>query len=63
MADIELESFKTNIDLRAYAAAQGYELDRLVPVPWAGAFMFLFGAYMVVFPEHYRKVSARSTRR
>src|ERR1700678_4510782 len=28
MADIELESFKTNIDLRAYAAAQGYELDR-----------------------------------
>jgi Toprim-like/Protein of unknown function (DUF3991) len=28
MADIELVSFKTNIDLRAYAAAQGYELDR-----------------------------------
>jgi hypothetical protein len=42
---------------------QGYELDHLVPLPWAGAFMFLFGAYMVVFPEHYRKVSAKSTRR
>jgi hypothetical protein len=42
---------------------QGYELDRLIPVPWAGAVMFLFGAYMVVFPEHYRKISARSTRR
>ena len=26
--DAELESFKTNIDLRAYAAAQGYQLDR-----------------------------------
>jgi hypothetical protein len=28
MSDPELESFKTRIDLRAYAAAQGYELDR-----------------------------------
>ena len=28
MVDAELESFKTNIDLRAYAAGQGYELDR-----------------------------------
>ena len=27
MVDIELESFKTNIDLRAYAAGQGYQLD------------------------------------
>jgi hypothetical protein len=26
--DSELESFKTRIDLRAYAAAQGYQLDR-----------------------------------
>ena len=26
--DSELESFKTSIDLRAYAAAQGYQLDR-----------------------------------
>lgn len=26
--DSELESFKTNIDLRAYAAGQGYQLDR-----------------------------------
>jgi Toprim-like/Protein of unknown function (DUF3991) len=28
MADAELESFKKDIDLRAYAASQGYELDR-----------------------------------
>ena len=42
---------------------QGYELDHLVPLPWAGAIMFLFGAYIVAFPEHYRKVSARGTRR
>jgi hypothetical protein len=28
MFDPELESFKTSIDLRAYAASQGYELDR-----------------------------------
>jgi hypothetical protein len=28
MLDLELESFKTNIDLRAYAAGQGYQLDR-----------------------------------
>jgi len=27
MSDQELESFKTNIDLRAYAAGQGYQLD------------------------------------
>jgi hypothetical protein len=27
MFDAELESFKTNIDLRAYAAGQGYQLD------------------------------------
>jgi hypothetical protein len=41
---------------------QRYELDRLIPLPWAGVVMSLFGAYMVAFPEHYRKVSARSTR-
>src|SRR5579871_5649743 len=28
MFDPELESFKTSIDLRAYAASQGYVLDR-----------------------------------
>jgi hypothetical protein len=28
MTDAELESFKSDIDLRAYAAGQGYELDR-----------------------------------
>src|SRR5277367_6195601 len=28
MFDAELESFKTNIDLRVYAAGQGYQLDR-----------------------------------
>jgi hypothetical protein len=28
MADAEFESFKTDIDLRVYAASQGYELDR-----------------------------------
>jgi hypothetical protein len=28
MFDAELDGFKTGIDLRAYAAAQGYELDR-----------------------------------
>lgn len=28
MTDSELESFKNNVDLRAYAAAQGYQLDR-----------------------------------
>jgi hypothetical protein len=28
MFDPELESFKTAIDLRAYAASQGYVLDR-----------------------------------
>jgi hypothetical protein len=28
MFDQELEDFKTGIDLRAYAASQGYELDR-----------------------------------
>lgn len=28
MFDAELESFKTTIDLRTYAAAQGYQLDR-----------------------------------
>jgi len=34
MFDAELESFKTGIDLRAYAAAQGYELDR--KASWRG---------------------------
>jgi hypothetical protein len=29
MFDPELESFKTSIDLRAYAASQGYVLDRI----------------------------------
>ena len=28
MFDAELESFKNGIDLRAYAAEQGYRLDR-----------------------------------
>jgi hypothetical protein len=28
MVDSELESFKINVDLRSYAAGQGYELDR-----------------------------------
>src|SRR5580692_9505185 len=28
MMDVELESFKSKIDLRAYAAGQGYQLDR-----------------------------------
>ncbi len=28
MSDPELESFKSNIDLRAYAQDQGYVLDR-----------------------------------
>jgi hypothetical protein len=28
MADAELENFKTNIDLRAYAAGQNFEIDR-----------------------------------
>ena len=28
MFDPELESFKTSIDLRAYAASEGYTLDR-----------------------------------
>ena len=28
MFDPELESFKNGIDLRAYAAGQGYQLDR-----------------------------------
>jgi len=32
--DAELESFKTGIDLRAYAAAQGYQLDR--KASWRG---------------------------
>ncbi|HEX4065909.1 MAG TPA: DUF3991 and TOPRIM domain-containing protein [Acidobacteriaceae bacterium] len=32
--DAELGSFKTNIDLRAYAAAQGYQLDR--KASWRG---------------------------
>lgn len=34
MFDAELESFKTGIDLRAYAAAQGYQLDR--KASWRG---------------------------
>jgi len=34
MADAELESFKTGIDLRAYAAGQGYQLDR--KASWRG---------------------------
>ncbi len=33
--DSELESFKTNIDLRAYAASKGYERDR--KESWAGS--------------------------
>ncbi len=35
MSDPELENFKTRIDLRAYAAEQGYELDR--KESWRGA--------------------------
>jgi hypothetical protein len=35
MFDDELESFKTNVDLRAYAAGQGYQLDR--KHSWAGS--------------------------
>ena len=34
MFDAELDSFKTNIDLRAYAAAQGYALD--AKASWRG---------------------------
>lgn len=34
MFDTELEGFKTGIDLRAYAASQGYELDR--KASWRG---------------------------
>ena len=34
MVDSELEDFKLNIDLRSYAAAQGYELDR--KASWLG---------------------------
>lgn len=34
MFDAELESFKTGIDLRTYAAAQGYQLDR--KASWRG---------------------------
>lgn len=34
MFDAELESFKTGIDLRAYAATQGYQLDR--KASWRG---------------------------
>jgi hypothetical protein len=33
--DLELETFKTEIDLRVYAAAQGYELDR--KESWGGS--------------------------
>jgi len=35
MVDSELESFKTNIDLRVYAASQGYELSR--KESWSGS--------------------------
>src|SRR5580692_5644979 len=35
MFDPELESFKINIDLRAYAAGQGYQLDR--KASWRGS--------------------------
>jgi len=35
MSDEELESFKTRIDLRAYAAAKGYSLDK--KESWAGS--------------------------
>ena len=34
MVDSELESFKTNIDLRAYAAGQGYQID--AKASWRG---------------------------
>ena len=34
MFDAELDGFKTGIDLRAYAASQGYELDR--KASWRG---------------------------
>jgi hypothetical protein len=37
MFDPELESFKTSIDLRAYAASQGYVLDR--KESWRGSAM------------------------
>ena len=32
--DGELEDFKSKIDLREYAAAQGYTLDRRDPFPF-----------------------------
>ena len=35
MFDTELDNFKTNIDLRAYAAGQGYQLDR--KESWTGS--------------------------
>ena len=35
MLDPELESFKTSIDLRTYAAGQGYTLDR--KASWRGS--------------------------
>ena len=42
---------------------QGYELDHLVPLPWAGAVMSVFGAYVLAAPDHYRKLAARGARR
>ena len=41
MFDPELESFKTKIDMRSYAAGQGYTLDR--KESWAGSAVMRHG--------------------
>jgi len=62
MFDQELESFKTDIDLRAYAVSQGYQLDRKESWRGAAVMRHVAGDKVVIKRDadgHYVYFSAR----
>jgi hypothetical protein len=65
MFDPELESFKTSIDLRAYAASQGYVLNR--KESWRGSAVMRHadGDKIIIKRDadhHYGSISRSGTR-
>ena len=65
MFDAEIESFKVEIDLRAYAASQGYQLDRAES--WKGSAVMRHpnGDKVIISRQsdgHYTYWSARDDR-
>ncbi len=66
MFDTELDSFKSSIDLRAYAASQGYELDRKESWRGSAVMRHLKGDKIVIRQDaasgHYVYFSVRDDR-